>query len=220
MGDADAAVAADETALGYLSEHDWLLSSHVRWNSGWPSGSAVTSEERSALWRCLCRAAGRRRRLPRDAGRLRSRPRAARSRALGAALDTYQLGLLTCSQGGRELPAAGMAHIGLATLLYERGELDAALDHAVRVPLGRHLAFTQPMATGLATLAWIVRRRAILGRPGRDGGGPRRRGESRRRRTHEPRAGAPSTVAARPWGDRRGCQLGGRGPRHRSAQLS
>ena len=40
---------------------------------------------------------------------------------LGAALDTYQLGLLTCSQGGRELPAAGMAHIGLATLLYERG---------------------------------------------------------------------------------------------------
>ena len=47
-GDADAAVAADETALGYLSEHDWLLSSHVRWNLG-VAGSAVTSKRRRSL---------------------------------------------------------------------------------------------------------------------------------------------------------------------------
>ena len=157
MGDADAAVAADETALGYLSEHDWLLSSHVRWNLGvaeWLRGHLGRAERSLAGVFAERRAAGEgylAMRVAYDLGHVQR----ARGR-LGAALDTYRLGLLTCSQGGRELPAAGMAHIGLATLLYERGELDAALDHAVRgVSLGRHLAFTQPMATGLATLAWI-----------------------------------------------------------------
>jgi LuxR family maltose regulon positive regulatory protein len=49
-----------------------------------------------------------------------------------------------------------MAHVGLAQVLYERDELDAAVDHATRgVELCRHLAFTQPLATGLALLARI-----------------------------------------------------------------
>ena len=74
---------------------------------------------------------------------------------LGAALDTYQLGLMTCSEGGRELPAAGMAHVGLAQVLYERGSWTLPRSRRTGVSLGRHLAFTQPRATGLATLAWI-----------------------------------------------------------------
>ena len=157
MGDADAAVAADETALGYLGEHDWLLSSHVRWNLGvaeWLRGDLERAERSLAGVFAERRTAGEgylAMRVAYDLGHVQR----ARGR-LGAALDTYQLGLMTCSEGGRELPAAGMAHVGLAQVLYERGELDAALDHAVRgVSLGRHLAFTQPMATGLATLAWI-----------------------------------------------------------------
>jgi LuxR family maltose regulon positive regulatory protein len=49
-----------------------------------------------------------------------------------------------------------MAHVGLAGVLYERDELTAALDHATRgVTLCRQLAFAQPLATGLATLALI-----------------------------------------------------------------
>jgi LuxR family maltose regulon positive regulatory protein len=41
-------------------------------------------------------------------------------------------------------------------VLYERGDLTAALDHATRgVTLCRQLAYTQPLATGLATLARI-----------------------------------------------------------------
>jgi len=49
-----------------------------------------------------------------------------------------------------------MAHVGLAQVLYERNDLAAALDHAIRgVALCRQLAFTPALATGLATLAWI-----------------------------------------------------------------
>src|SRR4029077_1972028 len=43
-----------------------------------------------------------------------------------------------------------------AQILYERNELDAALDHATRgVRLCRQLGFTPPLAIGLAVVAWI-----------------------------------------------------------------
>ena len=46
--------------------------------------------------------------------------------------------------------------MGLAEVLYERNELTAALDHATRgVTLCRQLAFTPPLATGLAVVARI-----------------------------------------------------------------
>jgi LuxR family maltose regulon positive regulatory protein len=49
-----------------------------------------------------------------------------------------------------------MAHVGLAQVLYERDELAAALDHATRgVTLCRQLAYTPPLATGLAVVARI-----------------------------------------------------------------
>jgi LuxR family maltose regulon positive regulatory protein len=41
-------------------------------------------------------------------------------------------------------------------VLYERGQLDGALEHASQgVGLCRQLAYTQPLLAGLATLAWI-----------------------------------------------------------------
>jgi LuxR family maltose regulon positive regulatory protein len=50
----------------------------------------------------------------------------------------------------------GLAHVGLAQILYERNELTAALDHATRgVTLCRQLAYTPPQATGLAIVARI-----------------------------------------------------------------
>src|SRR4029453_17739623 len=155
--------AAAEAALGYLGEDDWLLGSHIRWNLGvaeWLRGHLGRAERVLAGVFAERRAAGGGylpMRVVYDLGQVQR----ARGR-LGAAFDTYRLGLLTASESGCELPAAGMAHVGLAPRLYERGELDAPLDHAVKaVALSRHLAFTQPMATGLAILAWIRQAQAM-----------------------------------------------------------
>jgi len=46
--------------------------------------------------------------------------------------------------------------VGLAGVLYERDELDAAREHATDgVALCRQLAYTRPLASGLVTLAWV-----------------------------------------------------------------
>ena len=51
---------------------------------------------------------------------------------------------------------AGAAHVGLAEVAYQRNELDTALRHATEgIRLCRQLAYTPPLAAGLATLAWI-----------------------------------------------------------------
>jgi LuxR family transcriptional regulator, maltose regulon positive regulatory protein len=75
---------------------------------------------------------------------------------MAAALGTYQQALEVTGEASSQLSHMGMAHVGMAGLLYERDEMAAALDHATRgVMLCRHLAFTQPLAAGLAILARI-----------------------------------------------------------------
>src|SRR5262249_49784859 len=73
------------------------------------------------------------------------------------AVATYRRALDTgAGPAGCEQPYLGMAHVGLAGVLYERGELAAALDHATRGgTLGRQLAFTQPLGTGPANVGPI-----------------------------------------------------------------
>ena len=62
------------------------------------------------------------------------------------------------------MPGAGAAHVGLAKLAYERNEFDTALRHVTQgIPLCRQFVYTPPLATGLATLAWI---RQANGDPG------------------------------------------------------
>jgi LuxR family transcriptional regulator, maltose regulon positive regulatory protein len=75
---------------------------------------------------------------------------------LDAALATYRQALETAGEGSSQPPHLGMAHVGLAEVLYERDELASAFDHATRgVALCRQLAFTPPLATGLAVVARI-----------------------------------------------------------------
>ena len=85
---------------------------------------------------------------------------------LAAALETYQQGLEAAALPGRPTPpAAGIAYVGMAEVLRERDDLDAALHHAINgVTLCRQLAYSQSLATGLAGLAWI--RQALGDRAG------------------------------------------------------
>jgi LuxR family maltose regulon positive regulatory protein len=74
---------------------------------------------------------------------------------LDAALATYRQALEGAGESS-QTAHTGLAHVGLAQVLYERNELTAALDHATRgVTLCQQLAFTPPLATGLAILARI-----------------------------------------------------------------
>jgi LuxR family transcriptional regulator, maltose regulon positive regulatory protein len=152
----DAACADDfgRQALARLDDGDWLLGTHVRWNlavANWLRGRVGQAERDLAEVAAERRAAGEGYpaiRVCYDLGQVQR----AQGR-LEAALGTYQEAL---SGASLQLPHLGMAHVGLAGLLYERDELAAALDHATRgVMLCRHLAFTQPLAAGLAIVARI-----------------------------------------------------------------
>jgi ATP/maltotriose-dependent transcriptional regulator MalT len=76
---------------------------------------------------------------------------------LDAALATYKRALeITAPPGQPAMPAAGIAYVGMAEVAYQRGELDIALRQVSDgIVLCRQLNYTQPLATGLARLAWI-----------------------------------------------------------------
>ena len=154
-GDADLAAGFNRAALARLDDDDWLMRSFVRWNQAvadWQSGrlapaergfTEVLAERRGAdafFAGFLAMRAGY------DLGEVQ--------RAQGnldAALATYQQALEAADE-----TSAGMAHVGLAQIRYERNELAAALDHATQgIALCRQLAFTTPLGTGLAMLARI-----------------------------------------------------------------
>jgi LuxR family maltose regulon positive regulatory protein len=178
----DAALAADynRQALDHLGEDDWLMGSFVRWNhaaADWLGGRLGPAErglaevlaERRAADEAIRRVGGEpaevlgaveggaefftgflATRVSYDLGEVQ--------RAQGnldAALATYRQALDTAG-ASRETAHVGMAHVGLAQILYERNELTAALDHATRgITLCRQLGFTPPLAAGLAVVARI-----------------------------------------------------------------
>jgi LuxR family maltose regulon positive regulatory protein len=131
------------------------LGSQVAWNLGaaeWLRGRLAQAEQALAGVVAERRAAGEgylAMRVGYDLGQVQR----AQGR-LGAALAGYQQWLEGGAEVNRQLPHVGMAQVGLAEVLYERDELDAAYEHATRgVALCRQLAFTQPLATGLGLLA-------------------------------------------------------------------
>src|SRR6202046_1863517 len=156
-GDAARAVDWDRQALAQLGENDFYLRTLVRASlaaADWLRGQLGQAER--SLAEVLAE-----RRTP-GAGYLATRVchdlgQVQRAQGnLDAALATYRQALDIAGEVSSQPPHLGMAHVGLAEVLYERGELAAALDHATRgVTLCRQLAFTPPLAAGLAILARI-----------------------------------------------------------------
>lgn len=159
-GDAAGAAGYNRQALAQLGEGDWVMRPFVRWNQAaadWLGGRL------GAAGRGLAEVlAGRRpggaaffagflpMRVWYDLGEVQ---RAGGD--LDAALATGRQALEEAGEGGGAA-LTGPAHVGLAQVLYERNELDAALDHATRgVALCRQLSFTPPLAAGLAVVARI-----------------------------------------------------------------
>ncbi len=157
-GDATGAVACARQALRHLGEEDWMLRSMIGWDLGaadWLHGrlgqaertlTGVVAERRAAGEDYLAMRVGY------DLGHVQR----AQGR-LSTALASYRQWLELAGEAGRQLPSMGMAHVGLAEVLYERDELTAARQHATKgVTLCRQLAFTLPLATGLGMLARIL----------------------------------------------------------------
>ena len=129
---------------------------------------------------------------------------------LGAALRTYQQALEIASDAGRPLPFAGMAQVGMAEILYERGELEAALARATEgVRLCRQLAYTLPLVAGLAVLAWIKQGQGDpAGALDAIGEAERAAPSSRGRGPAQPGAGAAGPAGAGPRRGHRSRPLG------------
>ena len=132
-GDPALAAGYNRQALGLLGEQDWLMRSMVRWNmagADWLRGRLGQAERDLAEVLAERRAAGEgflAMRVCYDLGQVQ--------RAQGhldAALATYREALEIAGEGGSQPPHLGMAHVGLAEVLYERDEVAAALDHATR----------------------------------------------------------------------------------------
>jgi LuxR family maltose regulon positive regulatory protein len=157
-GDAERADAYARQALAHLTEDDRQLRlvaqampAEAAWTAGrvseaeWLAGSAIVDlqvDERPEMGTRLLFDQGQ---VQQASGRLR------------AAEQTYRRGLaLMVPPDTAPKPAASLQHIGLAEVLRQRGDFDAALSHATRgVELCRLIASTEPISAGLATLAWI-----------------------------------------------------------------
>jgi LuxR family maltose regulon positive regulatory protein len=180
-GDAALAAGHNRQALAHLAEDDWLMRSFVRWNQAavdWLDGRLGPAEHGLAEVLAELRAAGEAVRraggAPGEvfhavtggaeffAGFLAMRVRydlgqVQRARGnLDGASATYRQALEVAGADRSQPPHLGLAHVGLAQVLYERDELTAALEHATQgVTLCRQLAFTPSLATGLAVVARI-----------------------------------------------------------------
>jgi LuxR family transcriptional regulator, maltose regulon positive regulatory protein len=156
-GDAALAAEGSRQTLAQLGDEDWVMRSFVRWNlagADWLRGRLGPAERDLAAALAERRAAGEgflALRVCYDLGQVQR----AQGR-LDAAAATYREALQTAGGGPGEPAHLGLAHVGLAEVLYERDELAVALDHATRgVALCRQLAFLPPLAAGLAVLARI-----------------------------------------------------------------
>jgi LuxR family maltose regulon positive regulatory protein len=179
-GDVDLTAGYSRQALAQLRDSDWLMRLFVRWNQAaadWLGGRLGPAESGLAEVLAELRAADQAvRRVGGDpaevlsgvdggaeffAGFLALRVcydlgQVQRAQGnLDTALATYRRALASAGDSGAS-SYMGLAHVGMAQVLYERNDLAEALDHATRgVTLCQQLAFTPPLAAGLAIVARI-----------------------------------------------------------------
>ena len=157
-GDAEGAASFASRALLEIGDDEWMVASIARWNlalAEWLRGRLAEAERALLSTISEWRAVGERGLAAVMRDHLGQVHRA--QGRLDAAHGTYRETLSsTAPPGGPAMPGAGAAHVGLAKVAYERNELDTALRHITQgIPLCRQFVYTPPLATGLATLAWI-----------------------------------------------------------------
>jgi LuxR family maltose regulon positive regulatory protein len=157
-GDADRAIAFGRRALAEIGDDEWMLQSNASGYLGvaeWQRGRLAAAERLLSSTIAQWLRAGQRQLVVRTCHHLGQVQRA--QGRLDAALGTYRQALEVAAPPGQPaLPDAGIARVGMAEVAYQRGELEAALAHLTE-GLGpcRQVVYTPPLATGLATLAWI-----------------------------------------------------------------
>jgi LuxR family transcriptional regulator, maltose regulon positive regulatory protein len=157
-GDAEQAITFARQALAELGEAEWMLDCLTRWHlagAEWLRGRMAEAERVFVSSIAGWRAAGDPILAAWSSNHLGQVQRA--QGRLDAALGTYQEAMEAAAEpSGPALQAAGPAQVGMAAVLYERGELDAALRHATQgTALCRQLGYSLPLVAGLATLARI-----------------------------------------------------------------
>ncbi len=157
-GDAEDAVRFASQALAERREGEWMLDaiahahlSVAEWLCGRLTDGARAVAASIDQWR-----AGGEHDLAAFSCYYLGQVRRAQGR-LDAALGTYRQVLEIDVPPDRPVrPAVGVAYVGMAEVAYERGELDTARRQVTEgIALCRQFVYTLPLATGLATLAWI-----------------------------------------------------------------
>jgi LuxR family maltose regulon positive regulatory protein len=157
-GDAGSAIQLMRQLVSRLPPAERVLRFNAEWNlarAHWVSGDLDRAEQAFAVLITAAGAAGEYYLILAVCWEL-GRVQRARGR-LGAALATYRQALVIGAElGSPSPPALGIAQLGVAAVLYERGELAAALEHATEgVERCRQLARARVLAEGLVVLARV-----------------------------------------------------------------
>jgi LuxR family transcriptional regulator, maltose regulon positive regulatory protein len=157
-GEAEREIAFGSLALAGIGPGEDTLRAITRGHLGvadWLRGRLPGAAAALAVSRAELNAAGQRFLAVRVSEHLSQVHRA--QGHLDAALGACQQALgIAAPPGHVAVPAAGIAYLAMAEVAYQRDELDDAQHYLGQgIDPCRQLVYTQPLANGLATLAWI-----------------------------------------------------------------
>jgi LuxR family transcriptional regulator, maltose regulon positive regulatory protein len=157
-GDAEEMAGYAAQARARLRDGEWMLASIYRLNEAlvdWLRGRLGAAEQHLTAAIAEWQTAGQHALAAQGCNYLGQIRRAQGN--LDAAMDAYQdlLRIAALPAGGIS-PVAGIGHVGIAEVAYQRGDLSAARrELQAGLPLCRQLSDTHALAAGLATLAWV-----------------------------------------------------------------